>query len=127
MLTCPWNVYPLTPHFYIVKVGFTGVYIIVLFFALKDRLWVLVRTASLRRLKRVPIIYALSKNMKIIKKNQLKIVIYTAVKNCSVLHGRVFVMAIMGPRNKEFNVESLSNSDPAPLRSKSIETVVQKN
>ena len=30
--------------------------------------------------------------MKIIKKIQLKIVIYTAVKNCSVLHGRVFVM-----------------------------------
>ena len=30
--------------------------------------------------KRVPTIYALSKNMKIIKKNQLKIVIFTAVK-----------------------------------------------
>ena len=29
--------------------------------------------------------------MKIIKKNQLKIVIYTAVKISSVLHGRVFV------------------------------------
>ena len=31
MLTCPCNVDPLTPHFYIVKVGFTGVYIIFLF------------------------------------------------------------------------------------------------
>ena len=30
------------PHFYIVKLGFTGVYIIVLFFALKNRLWVLI-------------------------------------------------------------------------------------
>ena len=30
-LTCPCNVYPLTPHFYIVKLGFTGVYIIFLF------------------------------------------------------------------------------------------------
>ena len=42
MLTCPCNVDPLTPHFYIVKLGFTGVYII---FALKHRLWVFVSTA----------------------------------------------------------------------------------
>ena len=27
MLTCPCNVYPITPHFYIVKLGFTRVYI----------------------------------------------------------------------------------------------------
>ena len=27
MITCPCYVYPLTPHFYIVKLGFTGVYI----------------------------------------------------------------------------------------------------
>ena len=31
MQTCPCNVHPLKPHFYIVKVGFTGVYIIFLF------------------------------------------------------------------------------------------------
>ena len=31
MLICPCNVHPLTPHFYIVKLGFTGVYIIFLF------------------------------------------------------------------------------------------------
>ena len=31
MKSCPCNVYPLTPHFYIVKLGFTGVYIIFLF------------------------------------------------------------------------------------------------
>ena len=30
--------------------------------------------------------------MKIVKKNQLKIVIFTAVKNRCILHGRVFVM-----------------------------------
>ena len=40
---------PLKPHFYIVKLGFTGVYIIFLISAQKHRLWVLVRTASLRR------------------------------------------------------------------------------
>ena len=31
MITCPCNVDPLTPHFSIVKFGFTGVYIILLF------------------------------------------------------------------------------------------------
>ena len=31
MKTCPCNEHPLTPHFYIGKLGFTGVYIIFLF------------------------------------------------------------------------------------------------
>ena len=31
MITCSCNVHPLTPHFYIVKLGFTGVYIFFLF------------------------------------------------------------------------------------------------
>ena len=44
-----YNFYPLKPHFYIVKLGFTGVYIIFLISAQKHRLWVLVRTASPRR------------------------------------------------------------------------------
>ena len=48
MKTCPCNEDPLTPHSYIVKLGFTGVYIFFIF-ALKHRLWVLVRTASMRR------------------------------------------------------------------------------
>ena len=39
---------PLKPHFYTVKLGFTGVYIIFLSFAQKHRLWVLFRTTSLR-------------------------------------------------------------------------------
>ena len=47
--TCLYNIDPLKPHFYIVKLGFTGVYIIFLISAQKHRLWVLVRTASLRR------------------------------------------------------------------------------
>ena len=46
MLTCLFNVDPFTPHFYIVKLVFTGIYIF-LIFALKHRLWVLARTASL--------------------------------------------------------------------------------
>ena len=46
MQTCPYSEYPLTPHFYIVKLGFTGVYICFLIFALKHRLWELVRTRT---------------------------------------------------------------------------------
>ena len=37
------------PHFYIVKLGFTGVYIIFPISAQKHRLWVLIRAASARR------------------------------------------------------------------------------
>ena len=47
--TCLYNFDPLKPHFYIVKLGFRGVYIIFLISAQKHRLWVLVRTASARR------------------------------------------------------------------------------
>ena len=36
--TCLYNVYPLKPHFYIVKLGFTGVYVILLISAQKHRL-----------------------------------------------------------------------------------------
>ena len=44
-----YNVDPLKPHFYIVKLRFTGVHIIFLILLKKHRLWVLVRTASSRR------------------------------------------------------------------------------
>ena len=44
-----YNTDPFKPHFYTVKLGFTGVYIIFLISAQKHRLWVLVRTASARR------------------------------------------------------------------------------
>ena len=47
--TCLYIIDPCKPHVYIVKLGFTGVYIIFLSFARKHRLWVLVRTASPRR------------------------------------------------------------------------------
>ena len=30
MITCPCNIHPLTPYFYIVKLGFTGISIIFL-------------------------------------------------------------------------------------------------
>ena len=43
-----YNFDPLKPHFYIVKLGFTGVYIVFLTFAQKPRLLLLVRTAMPR-------------------------------------------------------------------------------
>ena len=62
--------------FYIVKLGFTGVYIIFLISAQKHRLWVLVRTALARRFFRVPTIYALSRNMKNIRIFHLNLFIF---------------------------------------------------
>ena len=44
--TYPHKFDPIKPHFYIVKLRFTGVNIIFLIFARKHRLWVLVRTEA---------------------------------------------------------------------------------
>ena len=64
--TCLYKVDPLKPHFYIVKLGFTGVYVIFLISGQKHRLWVLVRTAT---------IYILSRNVKKYQNVYLKIFI----------------------------------------------------
>ena len=57
--TCPRNVYPLRPHFYIAKLGYAGVY---LFFL------VLLRNIDCEySLERVPTMYVLGKNKKNIK------------------------------------------------------------
>ena len=42
-----------------------------------------------------------SKNVKIVKKNQMKIVIFRAVKYCCILHGRVFIMEGLGSATKK--------------------------
>ena len=73
---------PLNPTLYIVKLEFTGVYIIFLISAQKHRLWVLVRTASSRRFLRVPTIYVLSRN---IKKYQIFF-----IGNISFFGGKIF-------------------------------------
>ena len=49
MKTDLYNFDPFKPYFYIVKLEFTGVYIIFLISTQKRRLWVLVRTASVQR------------------------------------------------------------------------------
>ena len=86
MITGLCNVYPLTPHFYIVKLGvYRGIHYF-LIFAQKHIMWVLVRTA-----------YNICFEQKYEKSktNQLKIVIFTAVKNRCMLHGPVFVMCCL--------------------------------
>ena len=47
--TCLYNFDPLKPQFYIVKLGFRGVYIIFLICAQKHRLWVFARIALVGR------------------------------------------------------------------------------
>ena len=52
-VTCPFDLYPITPHFYVVKLKFTGVINYFLIFALKQRMWVLVRTALPRKIRKI--------------------------------------------------------------------------
>ena len=80
-----YNFDPLKPQFYIVKLGFTGVYIIFLISAPIHRMWVLVR--------RVPTIYVLSRNVKNIRIFYLKIFFFLLVKFSVYLNRYVFVMA----------------------------------
>ena len=90
--TCLYNVDPLQPHFYIAKLGFTGVYINFLISAQKHRLWELVRTASPRRFQRVPTIYVLSRNLKKILEILSKNFHFLVVTFSVYLNRLVFVM-----------------------------------
>ena len=90
-ITCPCNEQPLTPHFYIEKVGFTRVYIFFLFLLQNIDCGYSLEPPHLLR---VPTIYVLSKNKKKYQNFHLKIIIFTAVKYCSILHGHVCVMII---------------------------------
>ena len=59
-----YNVDPLKPHFYIVKLGFTGVCIIFLISAQKHRLWVLGRITSASSSNEYPQSMFYGRNMK---------------------------------------------------------------
>ena len=74
---------PPTPHFHTVKLGFTGVYIIFLFLLLNIDC---AQSKCFGQKKK--------KKRKSITIFHLKIIIFTAVKNCNVLHEHVFVMVI---------------------------------
>ena len=64
-----YNVDPIKPHFYIVKLGFTGVYIIFLISAQNHKLWVFIRNALASRgcSNKSPQSMFLSRNMKNIR------------------------------------------------------------
>ena len=87
--TCLYNFDPLKPHFFIVKLGFTGVDIIFLISAQKHRLWVLDRTASL----------ILSRNMKNVRVFLSENFQFLEVKFSIYLNRRVFVMQIINLTN----------------------------
>ena len=79
--TCLYNFDPLKPHFYIVKLGFTGVYIIFFIFVQMHRLWVLT-------------VYVLSRNMKNIRFSLSGDFQVFEVKYSITLNRRVFVMCL---------------------------------
>ena len=90
--TCLYSFDLLKPHFYIVKLGFTGVYIIFLISAQKHRLWVLVREPHRGSSNKCP------QSMfweiwKISEFFYLKIFLCLVVKFSIYLNRRVFVMS----------------------------------
>ena len=106
-----YNFDPLKPHFYIVKLGFTGIYIIFLTSAQKQRLWVLVRTASssTHTLCFEP---KFEKYQNFLSENYRFLVVNFLV----YLYRRVFVMIIEGSvplmalRGRVTNYDKLSNN-----------------
>ena len=83
---------PLKPHFYTVKLGFTGVNINFLISVQKHRLWVPVRTASPRRFLQVPTINVLSRYMITSRFFSSESFHFVVVKFSIYLNMRVFVM-----------------------------------
>ena len=69
--TCPCNVYPLEPHFYIAKLGYAGVHLFFLFLLQNIDCGYLLEPPR-RGGSNVPTIYVLSKNKKNIKNFLLK-------------------------------------------------------
>ena len=83
-----YNFDPLEPHFYIVKLELTGVYIIFSYFCSKHRLWVLVRTASLKSTRNLYFEQKYEKYQSFLPENFH----FLEVKFSIYLNRRVFVM-----------------------------------
>ena len=86
MITRPCNVHSLALHNNIEKLSgvFRGMHYF-LNFALKHRLWVLVNSSNVYQQS-----YVLSKNKKTIAIFHMKMIMFTAVEYCSILHRCVF-------------------------------------
>ena len=82
--TCLCNKYPLKAHFYIVKLGYAGVYLFFLF---------LLQNIDCGYSLEPPLtIYVLSKSKKNIKIFLMELSAFTTEKNICILHGKVFIM-----------------------------------
>ena len=90
--TYPYNFEPLKSHFYIVKLGFTGVYIICLISAQNIDCGYSLEPPRRGGFKRVPTIYDLSRNMKNIKSFLSENFQLLEVKFSIYLNRLVFVM-----------------------------------
>ena len=90
--TCPCNVYPLEPHFYIEKLGFVGVYLFFLFLLQNIDCGYSLEPPRRGGSNVYPQSMFWSKNKKNIQKFLLKLFIFYNLKNLCILHGHVFVM-----------------------------------
>ena len=87
---------PLTPHFYIVKLGFTEVYMFFLFLLLNIDCGYSLEPPHWGGSNVYPQSMLWAKIRKIIIFFYLKIFNFTAVKNRCILHGHVIVMILAG-------------------------------
>ena len=95
--TCPCNVYPLEPHFYIAKLGYGGVYLFFLFLLQNIDCGYSLEPPQLEPPRRggsnmYPQSMFWAKIRKISKFISWKFSIFKAKKNLCLLHGHVFVM-----------------------------------
>ena len=91
---CLYNFDPLKPHFYIVKLGFTGVYIIFLISAQKHRLWYSLELPHWGSSNMYPQSIFRAEILKISEFFYLKIFQFLQVKFSIYLNTSVFVMDI---------------------------------
>ena len=90
--TCLYNIDPLKPHFYTVKLGFTGVYIIFLISAQKHSLWYSLEPPRRGGSNEYPQVMFLSRIMKNIRVFIVKFSVFGGEIVFIYLNRRVFVM-----------------------------------
>ena len=90
--TCPCNVYPLNPTFYIAKLGYAGVYIFFLFLLQNIDCGYSLEPPHQGGSNAYPHSIFFSKNKKNIKFFSAENFKFLNLKNLFLLHGQVFVM-----------------------------------
>ena len=117
--TCPCNVYPLEPHFYIAKLGYAGVYLFFLFLLQNIDCGYSLEPPRRGGSNVYPQSMFASKN----KKNNIHIFlmkcsIFTAEKNLCILHGHVFVMHRAGKKEQNKILRSFTRRARLPALSR---------